>query len=525
MGVIARTALGSLEGSERSGVQVFRGIAYAKAPRGPLRWRAPVAPEPWTGVREARRFGPSAPQMPPAIWLVQRTVGAMNAQSQDCLHLNVWTPACDGARRPVLVWIHGGAFVLGSGAARLYDGSNLARRGDVVVVTINYRLGALGFLDLTRVLPGSTVANAGLRDQIAALRWVHDHIEAFGGDPEKVTIFGESAGGMSVGTLLGAPAAQGLFHRAICQSGAAHNASKPEQAERVAEVFLGVLGARDLADLEQRKTSEILAAQARTTQELGIGHGVLPWQPSIDGDLLPSSPLDALEQGVARGVPTLVGTNRHEWRLFMLGDRKGARLDEAGLERRLRRALPGKDASGVELAERASIAYAQRVGRALPRPRDRWEAFQSDRIFHQPAHRLAAAQREHAPTYAYQFSWSLPGPGRQLGACHGLEIPFVFGALNETALRPLFALARHARRLSDQMQQAWIAFARSGDPGHDALPSWPVYGPNAATLRLSRRCRLEHDPFAEGVRFWNEIEATGHERPSPDTALTRANPA
>jgi para-nitrobenzyl esterase len=525
MGAIANTSLGRLEGRERRGVQVFRGVQYAQAPRGPLRWRPPLPPEPWAGVREARRLGPSAPQMPPAIWLVQRTVGAMNAQSQDCLYLNVWTPGCDRARRPVMVWIHGGAFVLGSGGARLYDGSSLARHGDVVVVTINYRLGAFGFLDLSGVLPGDTVANAGLRDQIAALEWVRDHIEAFGGDPENVTIFGESAGGMSVGTLLGTPAAQGLFHRAICESGAAHNASTPDQARRVAEVFLEALGASEVADLEQRKTSEILAAQRRATLELGIGHGVLPWQPSVDGDLLPAPPLDAISKGLARGVPTLVGTNRHEWRLFMLGDRKGARLDEAGLERRLCRALPGTDAFGVPLGRRAAIAYAQMTGRRLPRPRDRWEAFQSDRIFHQPAHRLAAAQNEHAPTFAYQFSWSPPGPGRQLGAAHGLEIPFVFGTLNEPALRPLLAVARQARRLSERMQRAWTAFARSGNPGHEDLPEWLVYGAPAVTLRLDRRCRLEYDPFAEGVRFWNEMEAAGREETSPDTAMTRAAPA
>jgi carboxylesterase type B len=286
-------------------------------------------------------------------------------------------------------------------------------------------------------------------------------------------------------------------------------------------VFLEACGASDLADLEQRRTSEILAAQRRATAELGIGHGVLPWQPSVDGDLLPIPPLEAIAKGLARRVPLLVGTNRHEWRLFMLGDRKGARLDESALARRFSRALPGDDASGRPLAQRAAEAYAKMSERRLPRPRDRWEAFQSDRVFHQPAPRLAAAQREHAPTFAYQFSWSAPGLGRQLGACHGLEIPFVFGSLREPALRPLFALARHARRLSDRMQDAWIAFARSGDPGHDDLPDWPAYGEDAATLRLTRRCRLERDPFGEGVRFWNEVEAMGPDVPTPDEGMTR----
>ena len=504
---IVTTPSGKLEGGERRGVQAFRGIPYAQAPRGPLRWRPPMPVAPWSGVRSARRVGPSAPQLPPAIWLVQRTVGAASdSQSQDCLSVNVWTPGCDARRRPVMVWIHGGAFTLGSGGSRLYDGTHLAARGDVVVVTLNYRLGALGFLD-PRLLPGDAVPNAGLRDQIAALRWVREQIECFGGDPENVTIFGESAGGMSVGSLLGSPAARGLFQRAICQSGAAHNVSSPARSRQVAETFLEELGVDRLAALEETRVADLLAAQRRTSMKLMGIDAAMCWQPCVDDELLPLPALEAVGKGNARGVPTLVGTNRHEWRLFMLGDRKAARLDEGGLERRLARALPGADAFGVALARRAALAYAEMEGRRLDQPRDRWEAFQSDRIFHQPAHRLAAAQGEHAPTFAYQFSWVPPGPMRRVGACHGLELPFVFGTLREPMLRPLLAFASQARRLSSAMQRAWIEFARCGDPGHAGLPDWPTYGEKGATLRLTRRSRLEHDPFGAGVRFWNEVES------------------
>lgn len=498
-------------------MKVFRGIPYARAPRGPLRWQPPQPVEPWSDVRPALRYGASSPQSPPAIWLVRTLVAASDTQSQDCLFLNVWTPATDQRRRPVLVWIHGGAFVLGSGSSALYDGTRLARTGDVVVVTLNYRLGALGFLDLSSVLPGRTVANAGLRDQIEALRWVRDNIEVFGGDPENVTLFGESAGGMSVGTLLGTPAAQGLFHRAICQSGAAHNVSSRDRARRVAEVFLEQLGARDLPALESAGVSAIVAAQNRTTAEMRMAEGLLPWQPSVDGDLLPTTPLEAIGKGIARDVPLLVGTNRNEWRLFMLADAKGRQLDDAGLARRLARALPGCDAGGRPLAESALHAYREMAGRELSSPADRWEAFQSDRVFHHPAHRLAALQSAQSErTFAYQFAWSPPGPGRRLGACHGIEIPFVFDALRHPALRALFPIAGRARHLSKRMQRAWIEFARSGDPGHDDLPDWPVYGAErAATMRLAPRCRGEDAPFAAAVRFWSDVEASGRTGPPP----------
>jgi para-nitrobenzyl esterase len=443
------------------------------------------------------------------VWLVRNLIGAAeSAQSQDCLYLNVWTPAADARLRPVLVWIHGGAFVLGSGSAALYDGSLLARRGDVVVVTINYRLGAFGFLDLSRVIPGEGLSNAGLRDQVAALEWVRDNIEAFGGDPENVTIFGESAGGMSVGTLLGTPSAKGLFHRAICQSGAAHNVSPPEKALHVTETFLEALGETDLAALERAPTSRILAAQRRTATKLGFEHGVLPWQPSVDGEVLPMSALDAVGRGVARDVPLLVGTNRHEWRLFMLGDRKGRRLDEEGLRRRFRRALPGTGEGGAPLADLAFEAYAAMdVGKAHD-PGRRWEAFQSDRIFHHPAHRLAAVQSgQSRKTFAYQFAWSPPGPARRLGACHGIEIPFVFGTLSDPVLRTLIPFARRARSLSEQMQRAWLEFARTGEPGHPGLPDWAPYeGGRAATMRLAPNCRVEDAPFSQGASFWSQLE-------------------
>jgi para-nitrobenzyl esterase len=488
---------------------VFRGIPYARAPRGALRWQAPEPPEPWQGVRPATDFGAAAPQSAPVMPLVRRLIGARaRQQNQDCLSLNVWTPGTDGRPRPVMVWIHGGAFVLGSGSTGLYDGLRLARSGGVVVVTLNYRLGALGFLDLAALWPGRFVPNAGLRDQIAALRWVREHIAQFGGDPEHVTIFGESAGGMSVATLLGTPAAQGLFQRAIAQSGAADHVSTPARAARCAEVFLEELDVRTPEALVESPTPAILAAQARASLRMGFVDGALPWQPSVDGDLLPLPPREQIGKGMARDVSLLVGTNRDEWKLFLLGDRKARNLDEAALRRRLARALPGQDGSGRALAERAFDAYRRGAASRAATPGQTWEAFQSDRIFHVPAHRVAELHSPHAPhTFAYLFRWSPPGLRRFVGACHGIEIPFVFGTLREPLLAPLFAFSPGAGRLSARMQRAWVAFARSGDPGHEDLPEWPAYdATRRATLSFDTRCQVEDSPFDAALRFWGALE-------------------
>jgi len=241
MATIVETHCGRLEGREEAGLQLFRGIPYAKPPVGARRFGAPEPVSPWAGVHKAFEFGASAPQQSMLLPLPGMSVGAMD---EDCLSLNVYTPSADAGRRPVMVWIHGGGFVIGSGSQPIYDGAPLARRGDVVVVTINYRLGLLGFLYLKDLCPDlrDTVGNAGIRDQVLALEWVRDNVAAFGGDPGNVTIFGESAGGMSVGTLLGMPAARGLFARAVPQSGAAHNVHSRETATKVAAHFLEELG-------------------------------------------------------------------------------------------------------------------------------------------------------------------------------------------------------------------------------------------------------------------------------------------
>ena len=496
--MIVTTRAGRLRGIERRRGLAFKGIRYARSLEGGRRFAPPEPVEAWPGVRDALRPAPACPQGPPVKLPLRGLIGALGAPAGlDCLGLDVWTPAADRRRRPVLVWIHGGAFVMGRGSASLYSGSRLSQRGDVVVVTINYRLGALGYLDLGSIDPGWS-ANNGLRDQIAALEWVRDNIEAFGGDPENVTVFGESAGAMSVGTLLGTPAAHGLFHRAIAQSGAAHNVSSRETAERVARTFLHELGIEgaDHAALEAVPLEKLLDAQQRTTRKLGRRAGELPWQPTLDGQLLAVAPLEAIAKGSARDVPLLVGTNRDEWNLFSFADVR--RLDEAGLARRFERALPAHD---KRLAERAYDTY-RRNGRSNA-PRDRWSLFMTDRIFRYPALRLAELQREQsAHTHSYLFGWRPPLFARRLGACHGLEIPFVFGTLRDPALLPLFGPLRGARQLSNAMQEAWLAFARTGSPQHERLPEWPAFDAEAQTTMFLGGVREVRERAFPSARFW-----------------------
>jgi para-nitrobenzyl esterase len=565
------TSRGRLVGSEERGLVVFRGVPFARTPVGPHRLRPPEPPPRWDGVREARRFGPAAPQNAAEMGPLFRL--GIGETAEDCLHLNVWTPAPDGARRPVLVWIHGGAFVLGAGSQLLYDGSTLARRGDVVVVTLNYRLGALGFLHLAtrfgEALPAS--GNEGLLDQIAALEWVRDEIASFGGDPGNVTVFGESAGSMSCATLLGTPGAQGLFHRAILQSGAANYVWPQEIAAAVADAFLAALDVETPAALLAAPPERILAAQRRIFLSLVLGRdhllndlspgrqrlvgaaflgltlarrplgsaagaltrglvGVLrrrqrarasgsapsepppplaglrarglPFQPVVDGQVLPRPPLAAIGDGMARRIPVLVGTNRDESKLFLFLDPEAGALDTAGLERRCAEIL-GEHASRAVAVYRAA---RQARGESIE-PAEIWSAIESDRTMRHPAMRLAARQRAHqARTYAYLFTWPSPFMGGILGACHALELPFVFGTLGHPLLRPFAGKGPAAEALALRIQDAWLAFARSGDPSHPGIGDWPAYDTTRrATMVLDRECRVELAPREPERAFWDSL--------------------
>jgi para-nitrobenzyl esterase len=484
-------------------------MPYAQPPVGPLRFAAPEREEPWSGVRKAHEFGFSAPQSSMALPLPGMDVGAMD---EDCLSLNVYTPAADAARRPVLVWIHGGGFVIGSGSQPIYDGSPLALRGDVVVVTINYRLGPLGFLYLGDLCPDLEGAggNAGIRDQVAALEWVKENIAAFGGDPDNVTIFGESAGGMSVGTLLGTPSAAGLFHRAIPQSGAAHNVHSRETATEVARHFLEGLGItpdQAAGALRSIPPDKLLDTQQQTVLKLGTTLGLLPFQPMLDDDFLPTSPLAAIEAGHARGIDLMTGTTRDEWKLFGFLDPGLATLDDAGLVTRLAAQLGDESA-----AKRVADAYrgAQlEAGSAAATAKDLFFAIETDRVFRIPAIRLAEAQRRHHDAvFMYQFTWESPMMGGALGACHAIELPFVFGQVGADGAEMFVGKGPEAERLSEQLMDAWIAFARSGDPSHKGLPGgrWPAFETERrATMRLGAETVCDDAPQNREREAWDGL--------------------
>jgi para-nitrobenzyl esterase len=418
----------------------------------------------------------------------------------DCLTLNVWTPALDGARRPVMVWIHGGAFLIGSGATPVYNGSDLARRGDVVVVTINYRLGALGFAHLGLALGGGLreSTNLGLRDQIAALEWVRAHVDRLGGDPNNVTVFGQSAGGMSVGALLGAPRARKLFRRAICQSGAADHVLDKAAAQRVALRFLAALGDPAPEGLAALPTEQLLRAQRDVMSESSSFRDLMTFLPAVDGDLIPEQPLAAIRRGATAKIDLMTGVTSEEWKLFGVADPGFGRFDHEDLTARLRDVLPAlyEEAPNARRAARELREALDERG-ALSLPRAAWHAFQSARTFVRPAARLADAQ--HAAggeVHTYVVNWQAAAAPRALGACHAIELPFVFGTGRHPLVRTLTGWRPDGARLTRQIQNAWIQFARTGEPGHEGLPSWPGFDPTRRpTMLLGRRCELVEAPL------------------------------
>ncbi len=494
------TSHGRIRGTESAGIRSFRGVPFASPPVGVRRFRPPVPPEPWTGVREATRPGPAAPQyaLPWFGWISAAGV----SPGDDCLSLNVWTPGLDGARRPVLVWIHGGGFMVGAGSTTIYDGSELARRGDVVVVTLNYRLGGLGYVHLKHALGEGfeESSNLGVRDQIAGLEWVRDHIERFGGDPGNVTVFGQSAGGMSIGALLGAPRARRLFRRAICQSGATDHVLDPELSQRVARTFIERLGGPPPTHeaLGAIPVENILTAQRETMTQLSNMETMMVFLPAVDGDVIPEQPLEAVRRGETAGIPLMVGATLDEWRLFRLIDPGPLGLREADLIERFEEALGGAypNAPDAETAVRDFRAALEARGRRRSSG-EVWSDFQSARAMHHPARRLAEAQSAAGGSaYAYLFTWRPPAVRRALGACHGLDIPFVFGSIKNPLARPLTGFTASAARLSLKMQHAWIRFAREGDPSHERLPGWQAYDPERrATMVLGRTASLADAPL------------------------------
>ncbi len=496
MTTIARTAQGRVEGRQKNDVLLFAGIPYAAPPVGPLRFRAAQSHEPWSETRPSKRFGPASPQNPGT-----GLTGVANTRwDEDCLTLNISTPALDDARRPVLVWIHGGGYRTGQGAIPWYDGSKFARNSDIVVISINYRLGALGFAHLARF--GDEFASSGANgtlDQIFALEWVRDNIASFGGDPENVTIAGESAGGFSIGTLLGNQRATGLFKRAIAQSGAAHHTLPVSASEKVTDLFCDLLSIRSAADLKRLTVPEILDAQAKIDKEMNEGIGrtnalgvaVAPLYPTVDGRVIDRDPLEAIRSGLNSEVPVLIGTNSDEATLFGFGE-----LDETKLSRMVA-GLGGSD----------ELLDAYRQSRPGASGGELAVAVSSDHMFRIPAIRLAEARfPQSSTTHMYLFDWKSRGFGGKLGATHALEIPFVFDNLDRAGVGAFLGEGPQPQHVADAMHAAWVSFIRNGDPNHEGIPNWPAYdAAERSTLVFGDESELHSDPFAAERRCWHGL--------------------
>jgi para-nitrobenzyl esterase len=492
---VVETPQGRLEGarSERASIARFLGIPYAAPPLGALRLRAPQPASPWRGTRDATRFGAAQPQREDPL---AGGLGLLHGArcDEDCLTLNVYTPACDAAARPVLVWIHGGAFIGGTACVPLYDASRLAARGDLVVVTLNYRVGALGwsFADEAR---GEGVVNLGLEDQLAALRWVRDEVARFGGDPARVTVVGESAGAGSILSLAGMPAARGLFHRAIVQSGAPRGVLEPQEASARTRAVLAKLGASEggVEALRDAPLAALLEAQYACAAAGPHRTGMF-YAPVHDRRTLRDSPADAFATGFAAELPLLIGTTRDEMRLYASGQPDS----EAVVARIVAPQLDwlGESERKSACRELYEVHRAARSARGEPcAPSDVYLAIQTELSLRHPALRIAEAREASRNTWMYQFTWTSPLRGGLHGACHALDLPFTFGNLDAPGMAEFAGGGEAAERLAARMMDAWCAFARDGDPSHDGAGSWPVYERSRrATFELGARCGVLDAP-------------------------------
>lgn len=490
MSTIAETTTGPVQGRIKDAVLLFAGIPYAAPPVGDLRFKAAQPHASWSQVRSAQKFGSAAPQVPsggltdnvPVNW------------NEDCLTLNICTPALDSNRRPVMVWIHGGGYRTGQGGIPWYNGARFAINGDLVVVSINYRLGALGFTDLSGFGAEFAVSGVnGILDQINALKWVRDNIDRFGGDPDRVTIAGESAGGFSVATLLGSPLAEGLFHQAIPQSGAAHHTLTAAAGRTVAKHFIEAMKAEDISALQAASVDQILAAQQQVDTLIqgnfgvinALGVAVAPFYPVVGNDVLPRSPLQAIDAGAGADIAVLTGTNFDETTLWGYGSVDAAKLRK----------------TAAEFGAGDALLDAFRQERPNASANDLMIAMTTDHSFRIPAIRLAEARAKHgAQTWMYLFCWESRALEGKLKATHSLEIPFAFDNLHQPGVDFFLGEGDVPQPVAAVMHKAWIDFIRDGDPG------WPEYQPGLRmTMCFNDESKVVEDPQSISRSAWEGI--------------------
>jgi para-nitrobenzyl esterase len=486
-GPIVEIASGKIRGVVIDKVYAFKGVPYSASTAGAGRFMPPAKPQPWTDIKETTHVGQRSPQQPGMLEIPE--VAATSGQGpmgEDCLVLNVWSNGLKGSRkRPVMVWLHGGGFASGSGDYSIYDGANMARKRDVVVVTVNHRLNVFGYLYLADIGgPKYTDAsNAGHRDIVLALEWVRDNIANFGGDPGNVTIFGQSGGGGKVATLMAMPAAKGLFHRAICQSGASIKGATRANATRTAQALLTKLNLKpDQIDQLQSMPFDQLTEAIK---------GVGGFAPVVDGKTLTHDPFDPGAPEESGTVPLLIGTVEEEVNFFPATPLDP--IDDADLHKRVKQAARGADDATVD-----QLIAVYKKGRPSKSNVEIYQMIATDAGFsgsvHTEADRKVAQGK--APVYKYYFTWQSPVREGKLRSYHTLEIPFVLENVDEGKSMTGSGQDRYA--LSDKMSAAWAAFARTGNPNVKSLPHWPAFtADQRATMVFNDECKLVNDPYKE----------------------------
>jgi para-nitrobenzyl esterase len=503
-GATVETRYGKIRGSNLGNVQAFRGVPYGGTTAPPHRFMPPRKPDKWTGVRDCFELGKRSPQLlsafhgfvPPEVEVMDRN----EPMSEDCLMLNVWTPSVGAGKRPVMVWLHGGGFTSGSGGFICYDGDKLAEKHDVVCVTVNHRLNVFGYLYLAG-LGGEKYANAsnvGNLDIVAALEWVRDNIAAFGGDPSNVTLFGQSGGAGKVSSLMAMPAAKGLFHKAIVQSGAAVKGMPKAMANKNAEMVLTRLNltAQQLDQLQSVPMEKLLDLQEpKAGPPIGFA-------PVTDGRSLPTDPFDPVAPAQSANIPLLIGTTETEVTFFP--NQVLDPIDDASFKSRVKQLV--KNASDAQVDE---VIKAYRAGRPKDTNTDLFLIMSSDATFRAGVLTEAdrKAQQGKAAVYHYYFTWRSPVREGKLRSYHTLEIPFVFDNVDASAAMTGKGQAQNV--LADRMSKAWVAFARTGNPSHAGLPKWEAFDTaKRATMVFDNECKLVNDPHGAEQKLLRSLQAS-----------------